>query len=103
MQEIVMPGSPDPYATWPQRPPEARAGVGLRVAILVLGAGVCAYLVSEVSTLSHLEVFLPRERWVSTDAAFLILLWVVSLAAVWGAPALAAGLFAATTAGAWYL
>jgi sterol desaturase/sphingolipid hydroxylase (fatty acid hydroxylase superfamily) len=100
---MVMLNPGTPQATAPQTPPGARSGVGLRVAILILGAGVCAYIASEVNTISHFEVFVPRERWVSTNAVFVILLWVVSLAAVWGAPLLAAGLFAATTAAAWYL
>jgi hypothetical protein len=91
------------YPTRPQRPLEAHSGVGLRVAILILGAGVCAYIVMQINQLVRFSVFMQSASDVVSEAEIVVLLWVISLAAVWGAPLIAGVLFAVTAAIAMHL
>jgi hypothetical protein len=98
-----MPGSPDPYATWPNRPPEVRAGVGLRVAILILGAGVCAYIAMQINQMTRYSAFLSNAKDVIGEAGIVVVLWLIALAAVWGAPIIAGALFAVAAAMAFHL
>jgi len=73
------------------------------VAILILGAGVCAYIVTQINQLVPFSVFMRSASDVVGEAEIVVLLWVISLAAVWGAPLIAGVLFAVTAAIAMHL
>jgi hypothetical protein len=75
----------------------------LRVAILVLGTGVVAYMGTQINQLMRFSPFLDDSDNVIGYAGIVVLIWIMALAAVWGAPAIAAALFVVAAAAAFNL
>jgi hypothetical protein len=91
------------HPTQPQPQAPRSTGVGLRVAILVIGALTGAVMLFQVFALVGLAAaFAPRSS-LAGGAIVVAVLWIVALAAVWGAPGLAALLFVVTAIGAFII
>lgn len=87
------------YPTWPQTIQPTRApGVGLRVATLVLGAGLSGFVLMQLGQLTRFNAFMPAHPNVLGEGGTVLLLLLIALAAVWGAPLLAAGFFTGASA-----
>jgi len=93
------------HPAWPQTPVARKEGLGLRVAVLILGAGVTAYIIFQIQMMySFPYVLRLRDSSnVGGEAVMVVLLLLMGMAAVWGAPLVAAGVFVLAAALAFHL
>lgn len=83
--------------------PRSRGGVGLRVAILVLGVLTGIYMIQQVYFLVSLaSIFAPGSQ-LAIASMLVASAWVVALACVWGAPGISTVLFIIAAVGAFII